>query len=188
MRQETINVCQFSELSDRAKERARDWYRSCMDCDDWNSTEWLASINAFADHYGFSISDYQIGAGQGCHIDCDFSRLEDDVRELSGVRLWKYLGNQCGTPQQDGHEFILSAADGSCPFTGTYTDCPAFDTLREFVQRPDNRQFDQLMQECMETVLAAIREEVEYRYSDEAIDESIESNEYKFTEDGEHYA
>jgi len=36
MRQETVNIYTFDELSDAAKEKAREWYRGCMDSSDFD--------------------------------------------------------------------------------------------------------------------------------------------------------
>lgn len=205
---ETFDVYQFSELSEQAKEQARGWFRSCMDCDDWDSTEWRDSMLAFADHFGFHITNWELGDGRGAHIDATFDRLDDCIRELSGVRLWKYLdanyggkvtvrdGGTVGSPDdpyrphkewRDGHDWIRAGQAGECPFTGMYTDCALFDPLAEFVKRPDSRTFEELLAECLESHVVACRNAVEDSYSDEVVDSNIEANEYEFTKSGEHY-
>lgn len=42
-------------------------------------------------------------------------------------------------------------------------------------------------QQALESALRAITEDIDYQFSDEAIDEMLIVNEYEFTEDGKRY-
>jgi hypothetical protein len=42
-------------------------------------------------------------------------------------------------------------------------------------------------QQALESALSAITKDIEYQFSDEAIDEMLIINEYEFTEDGKRY-
>ena len=60
MRIETIEVYEFTELSEEAKEVARDWYRATEPSD--LSEDWVASMGSFADIIGISLIDWVLDA------------------------------------------------------------------------------------------------------------------------------
>ncbi len=75
MRTETINICKFSELSDTAKEKARDWWRKCAETSsDTNSAlthlieEDLAAVGYPTADIDFSLS-YCQGDGVAFYTD-----------------------------------------------------------------------------------------------------------------------
>ena len=171
----------FDELeSERAKDRVREWYRGCMGPEDWDADNYIESIRKFGEWFGFKVRDYSIG-NHPQHCDIEFT-LDESIENLAYVRLWKWLHNRGDA------KFIRDGADGSCPFTGWHTDCPLFDPLRDFLDRPWNCTFRELLERCRDSWLDAIHVDYEYRYSDEAVDESILANEYEFTADGSFYS
>jgi hypothetical protein len=108
---------------------------------------------------------------------------------VSGKKQHVTADNPCGwhKERRDGHDWILYAANGGCPFTGCGTDCALFDPLAEFVKRPDARTFGELLNECLESFLSTAADAYESCYEDEYVDETIRANEYEFTESGERY-
>jgi hypothetical protein len=188
MREVTTKVFQFDELSDKAKERAREWWRDCEAAEgDVRSDDAFASLTAFCDYFGVKVTVYSVGAFSLSHVtlsidryDTEFGTYYDDnaVPGLSGVRLWKYLRNQCG---------VDSLLAKCCPFTGYFADEDCLQPIREFMTRPDDRTLAELIHDCADSWLVAVIADAEAAYDDESVDESIRANEYEFTENGERY-
>jgi hypothetical protein len=176
----TVTVYKYEELSDRAKEKARDWYQSCGDCFSWGE-ESLDSLKAFAEYFNLKIRDYSLGGSDNRynHVKWDLN-FDDHWLEIKNVRLWKYMNNQ----------MVLPGLEGDCPFTGYGMDENLLDPIREFMKRPESNTdvtWKDLIGRCIDKFVEAYRDEVDYAYSDEAVAESIECNEYEFTESGERW-
>lgn len=184
MRTEQVKIYKFDELDDSAKERARAWYRGCGDVYSWGD-ESVESLKKFAEWFGIRIRDYSLGGSdnrsQGVKFDLNvddwLADEYDETHGMRGVRLWKYLNNQ----------FMLPDLSGNCPFTGYCMDEVLLDAVREFMERPHDVNYTELMTECIDRFVKEYAAEVDYEYSDEAVDENILANEYEFTEDGEHW-
>lgn len=164
----------FDELSDTAKERARDWYRSCGDTWGW-SDEWWGSAKAFSDIAPITIirADYDRG-------DVSYHWTGDeDARELSGLRAWKWLTNN------GWFEWAREEAKGRCSMTGYCGDAPFGDAFEQYERNPLKvPDIEQVFYEAAQEWVHAARRDLEYSYSDEAVDESITINEYEFDEEG----
>ena len=157
-------------------ESVYDWVRdNWHDLGEHSVYEAIDSLKAFASYYDADL-DYSIGivSDRGEFISLDIS---EDISELSGVRLWKYL--------QKNYPVDLS---GNCPFTGIVWDETLLDGIREFMKKPDSRDFSDLLSDCSDKLLSAIHSEGEYIYSDEGLKDLLEANQYEFTESGEFYA
>lgn len=68
MREVTITLYQFDELSEEAKAKAIEHYRN-TNCDCAWLRESLASINAFCDHFGVELTHYSIHAQSPLEFD-----------------------------------------------------------------------------------------------------------------------
>ena len=176
MRDITISVFQFDELTDTAKERARDWYRG-LGAWSWQP-EWWESAQAFT-----KIAPINIVA-----LDYDRRHVSvvwtDDanVSELSGVRAWKWLKNN------GWFEWAKANADGSCTMTGFCGDAPFGDPLVAYAKTPSKvPTLKQVFYECAQAWVNEAANDYEHSYSDEAVDETILANEYEFTSDGERF-
>lgn len=177
MRIEQIKICQFDELDERAKEKAREWYRSCGDCYGWAEDN-LESLKAFCVHFHLKLVNWSLGGSDNYNQRVEFrTQLDDEIQQIRSVRLWKWLNNQ----------FPLPALDGSCPFTGYAFDETLLDRIREFMKRPWDISYPELMEQCMEEFCTAYANDVDYSYSNEAVDENIRANEYEFTESGDRW-
>lgn len=149
-----IKIYSFEELDDDAKERAREWWRNGLDYP-WFS-ESIDSIRAFAKHFGVSLMDWEIGGGRN-YIKTDATK--DNFR---GVRL----------------------ADINPDFmpTGYCLDADLWEAFYdEFKKTGDAKH---AFEQALEDALCAIQRDIEYQYSNEAVDESLRFNEYQFTDDG----
>ncbi|MCK5132076.1 MAG: hypothetical protein KAR40_08000 [Candidatus Sabulitectum sp.] len=156
MRQTTINIMQFEELSDRAKEVARQWWRSCAYGD-----EWWENIYSDAETIGLKITGF------------DTSRSE----EITG----EFIDN----PEDTAKQILLNHGE-ECETVTTaqaFLDGGSVDEdIEEWVF--DDQNEEEFLSSLLNGYLVMLREEELDYFSDEAVDESITINEYEFTEDG----
>ena len=162
----------FAELDDDAKDRAREWYRSCSDDDQWIWQDAEKSRAAFLREFN---AEFIRGNQHSIRVDGGYAN-EDDISELSFVRLWKYLNAN--------HADCISKI-GHCQFTGVTWDESLLDGIAEFMLRPYRADFESLLYSCCEDLRIAVENEIDYQNSDEAVDEAITCNQYEFTDQGE---
>ena len=74
--------------------------------------------------------------------------------------------------------------NGNCPFTGVCFDEDFLDNIREFIKKPNNQTFEDLINDSVYNCINSGCKDYEYQCSREAIEETISLNEYEFTEDG----
>lgn len=191
MRTETIKIYEFSELPEAGQQKAIDRFREHHEFG-W-SGEWQDTLKYFLESFPFvKVPDWEISV-----CSPSFARVQievyDGVEDLSGVRLWKWLINsghdfvkRAPTPETDrGYAKIYGASDGSCPMTGYCGDCDILEPLEKFLLRPDKHAtLFSLFQACLDSWVKAYLGDLEHAHSDEGIRETIECNEYEFTEDG----
>lgn len=177
MRTIETTVYQFHELSEDAQERAirciRDKYDQ-RDHFDYLRYEAGQSRSEFLAHFGFKETHGSLGTS-GAHYK---GRYSEETDQLFHVRAWKWITNNILADSPD----LLS---GNCPFTGVCYDEILLDPMREFMKRPYKIELSELISDCLANLDRAIESEIDYRYSDEAIIEDIECNDFEFTEEGE---
>ena len=163
-------------------EKVCDWIRN-----HWHDLYcWQAenndSLNGFAEFFNVSIKDWSIDPCGPSHCEFDaaefgldnINRYEYMDNPLRGVRLWKYLKAH-GYDQPE-----------SCGFTGYCADEWLLDPIRKFIERPDTTSTMQdLCDEAGANWAKVYLEDWEHTYTDEAITENCEANQYEFTEDGQ---
>jgi hypothetical protein len=177
MKHVTIKVCTFDELSDDAKERARDWYRQ-GGCFHWRD-EWWQSAREFSAIAPVDIFRVDIACA---HVDVSW-HADENVRGLSGVRAWKWLQNN------GWFELARRNAQGDCTLTGFCGDCPLFDPLVKYAETPGQVPgLEQVFYECAQSWVSEAQRDYDWCNSDEAIDDNIICNAYEFTEQGEFWA
>ncbi len=183
-------VYKFAELSDSAKEKAIDNWRESQEW--FNGSEFVASLKEFCGRCGIKIKDWSLGDRSDVSIAYDpvdqhswglpYGTRHGEAGHMKGIRLWKWWMNGNGpfTPEE-----IRKAVDGSCPLTGTCTDCCLFDAIGRFLSRPDKHtDMDDLIRECIQDFESACTKDHEWTFSDEATQESIEANDPEFDENG----
>jgi hypothetical protein len=171
---ETSISYRYDELGEDAQERAREWYTT--DLDFLGAEDWHNSLKGFCDFFPASIADYFISPWQHSYVKID-ATADDDINELSGVRLWKWLHN-------NGY-FTPKTLGGDCPFTGYCGDEDLLDPIRAFRDKPtEGTTLSDLLQDCGDSWLKAYAADWEYSYSDECVAETIIANGYEFDEDG----
>ena len=165
MREVTVKVYQYSELSDKAKEKARQWFLEGMD------SYWYDSTYEDAKQVGIEITGFDIDRGSYCNI--EFIKTPE---KIAGYIIGNH-GNICDT-YKDSETFIS-----------------ALNQLKIKYPSDDERNSDEYEEASEELVaeyknalsqsyLVMLRKEYEYQTSEECIAEGMEANEYEFTEDG----
>jgi hypothetical protein len=199
-------VFTFDELSETAKTKAIENYRNKDNGNEIYFDEIIESEKKVIDIFNLKTGRE--------YSDIRTSHIDDTILELKGVRLFKYLinnyGNDLFTPKyikcidkefrcklficevktgRDGKKYTLvyskTKRDNSCTLTGTCYDEAILKPIYDFLKKPkENTTFEDLMNEIGEAISKTFSDTEEWINSDEFIAESLESNSYEFTEDG----
>ena len=155
MRKITKTVYLFSDLSERANEKAREWWRQGDPIS--GGIESLESIEAFCTEFGVTLKDYSVGPYSHPTYSHDAENSNFRGRKL--------------------REFNRDAVP-----TGYCLDCPLWQTFcDEWKKTGDPKQsFDS----ALRAAFADWRDYMGYQLSDESVDGNIEANEYEFDENG----
>lgn len=200
MRTVEVKLFQYDELSEEAKEKARNWWRS-IDSYGWHS-ENRETLEAFCNAFPVDAKDWEYSPYHA-RISPRFTG-EDELGELSGLRLRTYLVNGSGWsrllwqaktyskhpdywPGVKKRKSRIIVEPTSCPLTGFYLDEVLLDVLRAFIAKPDGRTCAELLGDCLHAWANACRDDMAANETDEAAEDAIRANEYEFTEDGERY-
>ena len=156
MRTMSVSVYKFDELSDNAKSKAIERFRDGMDCTFWVH-DGLDSIKKFCAEFNVKLTAWEVGA----HYPISF-KTDATNKNFRGLKLKDF--------------------DKEAMPTGYCVDSDLrYKFHDEFTQTGDALY---AFNEAVEAGFRSIRADMEYQLTDEAITESIECNEYEFTEDG----
>lgn len=161
MKQRIINVYEYSELSEKAKGVARDWYYDVSCHDTWWDSPYEDAANI-----GLKITSFDCGRANDIT-----GELINNV-DYSINQIIKDHGDSCET-----HKLALEYKD-------------KFKQLEVTPPNDDDQdwRFDELRaeytKELLECYLKMLRDEMEYLSSKEYLEECITCNEYEFDEMG----
>lgn len=199
MREVTTNVYKFEELDDRAKEKARDWYRqNALDYDWWDSVYedakqigiilgidmnhkgkdpciWFSGFSSQGDGACFEGS-YRYAKGASKEIrkyapkDTELHRIADALTKIQRPAFYQLTAT---VRHSDRYYHAYSTTIGVNDRDGYEihddTENAIVEALRDF----------------MNWIYRQLEKEHDYLMSDESVDENIKANEYEFTEEGE---
>lgn len=206
-------VFQFEELSDRAKEKARDWYRQHVftDENDWDSVyEWAETAGALM---GIDIRQKAVKTmGGGTRYDpaiyfSGFSS-QGDGASFDGYYSYakgaaKALAKEFGDTSDASKELIRIATalqevqrknfyrlSATMTQHGRYyhSGCMSVDVVNSNGDNASDEiegEVTLLMRDFADWIYKQLEKEHDYQMSAEAIDEAIIANAYEFNEDGE---
>lgn len=138
-----------------------------------------------------------------CLDDVESNTLSNE--ELSGQRLATYLWNNYRTDIYsakyysicNGHKGAVGVnsksrkskiqfESGNCPLTGYSMDNHILTPMWEFIDKPDSRDFKELISDCFDAWVKGCNDDIDFQNSDEYIKDAIIANEYEFEfdEDG----
>lgn len=173
MRTIETKVFEFGELSDAAKEKARDWYREGLEYG-W-ADDAMASIKALADHFNGKMKDWAIDWFDNSPSSARFAMPEMEPDEIESKLA------QLGT-----FDPVTLRGHGECKLTGYCADENAIDGFRK-AWNAGERDLEKLMDAAFDSWLKDAQADCAYQMSNEAVDESIQCNGYTFTEEGERF-
>ena len=205
----TLNVFTFNELSDSAKQNAVECYRAYRGGDDFNYSEYKASLAAFADDIGININNWSYGLDV-CTVDFDFGELEV-LNTITGARAYAWVVNNVKGlrpgprvyavwREVNHHGFIRNEriikrvsrvyrADDCCNYTGVCCDEDLLKPFREFLVKPDSRSVEDLINAAIDSYCSALQADLEYYESDESLTEELTNGDTpEFFENGTIYA
>lgn len=149
-----IEIYTFDELDDTAKEKAREWYRDGLEYP-WFS-EAIDSIRAFCNHFNVALRDWSLG---GCG---DYIKTDATNANFRGVKL--------------------ADIDREYMPTGYCLDCDLWYEFHDQFKRTGDAKY--AFEQALEAAMRAIQKDIDYQYTDEAVDENLIVNEYKFLKSG----
>jgi len=152
-----LQIFQFNELDEKAKDKAREWYRQDIEYPWFDEAK--DSLKAFCDHFRVTVKDWSLGDNQG------YVKTDAEQSHFRGIKL--------------------SDQDRDAMPTGFTFDCDLFMNFYDEFKRTGDAKgaFDT----AIFKFVIAVRNDVESYYSDESADETIMANEWTFTEQGKFY-
>lgn len=194
MREITTKVYTFDELSDDAKEKARDWFRQFVftDSNDWELV--YEDAKEIASLFGLNIQNiYFTGfasQGDGACFKGDYSFKPGGLRAVKAFAPQDVELHSIVEALQDIQRRNFYQLTATTAHSGHYyhSGCMTVD-----IERKDGKDWsdsarddvkDQL-RNFADWVYCQLEAEYNYQMSDEFVDENIRINEYEFTEKGE---
>jgi hypothetical protein len=198
-------VYQFEELSDAAKEKARQWFRESSDEQDFEPV--IEDFSQIADLLGISFQTrpvelmsgktrydpciwYQVG-----YVQSDFASFEGSYRYRTGAakKVREYaptdtrlhaIADALQTAQKR-HAYGLTAQISYHHYYGQQVECD----LSSGREVPDEsyQEVKEAFRNLSSWLYDQLRQQDEYLNEDEQVDESILANEYTFTAEGRRF-
>lgn len=173
MRTETVttNIYTYDELSDDAKQRAREWY-----CEGALDHEWWDCTYEDAENIGCKIESFDCDRGE---IDLRATEYDETVATC----ILRDHGDSCDTYQTAvRYKKALEKLRDAALAAPTEGHDDAY-----YLDEYEDEAGGEFIKELGQDYLVMLRKECEYLTSEEAVEESILANGYEFTEDGERY-
>lgn len=180
MRTIETQVFTYDELSESAKEKARNWWREASQHDDW-----VEPILEDADNIGLRIKEFDLDRG----VKASFKQYA----ESTAVACMQDHGAECET-YKDSEQFLLDlktkkeameSSIAALEESGDPDDKIA-DIESDFDDWLEDREAEYL-HDMSENYRIMLNREYEYVNSDDYVEETIRANEYEFTADGKIY-
>lgn len=192
-------VYQFDELSDRAKERARDWFRQGIEVDDYAETV-LEDASRIGALMGIDINTrpvqlmngsrrydpnvyFDLGRGSYASVDGAYRYQAGSVKAIKAEAPKDTVLHTIVLDLQavQRRNFYGLTAHLS---HGRETTRIEVDSERQ-VSETDRDTLEQALRDFTGWIYAQLQREYEYRTENDTVDEDIRANEYEFTEDGD---
>lgn len=183
-------VYTIDELSEEAKEKA---YNAWLEHWDYAwEIENENTLKAFEELFPIKVLDWEYGLYRNY---ITFEVTDDDIKNLSGIRLLKYLYNNYFNllfkpkvyqhPKNPKKQRISKIFyEENRELTGYYLDYDILDPIYEFFKNPKNISFEDLMSRCLNTWVKTCSQDYEYCLSFENFVEESHINNWLYFEDG----
>ena len=207
MRKIEIKIYSFSELSEEAKETAIQDERNTQDFD-YIYDDVLETIKAFCDIFNFSVKTRNSIFEPIIDVPFDVSnlhgqRLKTYIYNNYGNTLFKgkYYGKLVDT-EKDGTKIEKGKAHPAglrlvqrrskvfksdcCVLTGVCYDDDMLSVFYDFLKgvKYQDLNLEELIEQAFYNLESSVNNEIEYRQSDEGIEEELTERDEEFTENG----
>jgi hypothetical protein len=182
-----IEVYNYCELSNRAKDKVRDWIYEGLDyiCDD--AVETLDTFFKL-----FPASYRNVYFNEPYRNDIRVSNNMEDkelFRFMDSIYYSFFKGKHYGKFVNQKYinrtSKVMFEAD-NCPLTGMSYDYAILRPILEYYKNPNSiSDLSELLSACVDSLCKDIQDEIKGMLTDEAIIEHCNANEYFFTESGE---
>lgn len=185
-----ITLYTFDELSDDAKEKAREWARDGYEFDDFDSESVIDDAKEIGKLMGIVIDHvYYSGfssQGDGAQFTGFYSYAKDSVKQV----------NEYAPQDTELHRIVkvlfelqkpnFYRLEASVKHSGHYHHefCTSIDVSPDDIPDSTSDELKEILRDFMHWIYRQLEKEYEYRMSDESIDDFIKANEYTFEEDG----
>lgn len=201
MRTETTTrtLYQYDELNDKAKEKARDWWREAsandtiwQECVIDDAMEWLGYLGfsdvkiAFSGFWSQGDGASFTGIWRAKDLQADKAsgygdELKDFIAEFQEIAT-KYPEASARITRVSHHYCHENTVSIECEgfeseMNVDGADVPVVDETRESI-------FTDICRDLMRKIYRDLEKEYEWQNVDEQVEENIRANEYEFTEDG----
>jgi hypothetical protein len=201
MRTKEIQIYTFDELSDKAKERARAWYRGCQDSTDLQHV--IEDAVRMAAILGFEMRTHAVrlmGGGtrqdptvwwQVGYMQSDGAWIEANYTYAKGAhRTIRDEAPEDQTLHDLADRLLVLQRAYAYGLTATINDDDRQTRidLAHPTRTVDNGvyvEFREIVRTLEKWIYTQLRTEDEYQSADAQVDENIRANEYEFTVDGE---
>lgn len=176
MKKVTVEVYELLELSEEAQEKAyQDWYKDALY--PWYD-ENRATLEGFQKLFNNIDVDWSYDSCSGyATIQGDFKyEYSYEIESLQGIRLFKYLYNNFS-------ETILKESD-EISLTGFYLDDIILQPIRDFMKRPADIRFYDLINMCLYAWAKQCSNDLCEYFSVENFEEESSNNDWHYLEDG----
>ena len=180
MREMNVTVYSFDELSEEAQERALNELRP-VDIEPYWYEDTFDTIRTAGKLLGLDIGDIHFDTYLYCTFDASYEYARGAVKAVRNEFPRMTDLHDVARKLQDlqkRHFYSLSCAVTKGRTTNRYS-CFRFGEDYECEDLGD------IIDDFAHWARIQLRDDAEYRMSDEAVKEMIEANEYEFTEDGE---
>lgn len=186
-------VYYFDQLSDSAKEKARDWWRQCEAEDPSWGAERRQSLEAFCNEFPVEARSWEYDStSYSIH---KVWTADPDAGRIKGSRLIGFMLNEYGPRvlwkpkeyEKNGKKrrSKVLVEETDCPFTGYCADEDLLDPIRQYLKEPDMElTYVQLMGKCLDAWGKACVEDMAWLNSAAQVEDTIIVNEYEFDEEG----
>jgi len=193
-------VYKFEELSDKAKEKARDWYRSCIDSNDFDTV--IEDATRMAAILGIEIETHgvKLMGGSTRQDPCVWWQLDGQGQGASFSGFYRYAKGSCKAIRSEASSdtelhriadalFEAQKASGyqietriTARGAGYWNMC--FSDRDGSIADDRLDDVERALRDFAKWILKQLQTESDYLHSEENVDETIEANEYDFDVNG----
>lgn len=207
MRQICTTVYQYDELSDAAKEKAREWFAQLVfsDSNDWDHV--YEDVATIADMIGINLRQRTVklmngstrmepeiyfsgfsSQGDGACFEADYAYKADSVKAVTEHVPNDAELHRITTRLAEIQEKFGNAVSATCRHRGRYFHSHSMDIDvtfdSDYPGEDDIETVRELLCDFADWIYRQLASEYEYQTSEEAVADNIRANEYEFTEDG----